>query len=56
MASLEKHDFTPADLEAWERAHPEAAAEHVAPTLNSEDVMRKMRMSSPTWEPPEWPY
>ena len=56
LASIEKQDFTPADLEAWEREHPEAAAERHALTLYSEEVMRKMRMSSPTWEPPEWPY
>lgn len=56
LASIEEHELTGADLEAWERKHPEAAAEHVGLTLYSEEVMRKMRMSSPTWEPPEWPY
>ncbi len=56
LERMKQSDYTSADIEAWERKHPDAAAEHLALTLYSREVMRKMRLSSPAWEPPEWPY
>lgn len=43
----------PQDVQAWRREHPEAAQMFGRIILNSEDVVRKMRMTEPTWEPPD---
>jgi hypothetical protein len=40
-------------LNAWRLRHPAAAKMHFRLILYSDEVVRKMRMTEPTWEPPD---
>ena len=44
---------TPNALAEWERKYPAAVPGQVRLTLYSSEVLRKMRLHDPTWEPPD---
>lgn len=53
LEQIQVRGAVPDELQAWKRDHPDAARMFGQVILNSEDVVRKMRMTDPAWEPPE---
>lgn len=53
-AAIRDH-ATAEDLDAWRVSYPEAVAGIGRTMLYSRDCVRKMRMTVPSWEPPEPP-
>ncbi len=55
IEELKEQDTTNEDLDAWRTKYPEAVAGWGLLAFYSRDVVRKMRMTEPGWEPPpEW--